>query len=90
MFVKKDGKVLWFADSKAEKNYKLGRKPRNVSWTDEGRAAKQARMAAAEHAEKPAKRGKAASSAPKPASTGKPAAAKSPAKGAAKPASKQR
>ncbi len=43
MYVKNDGKVLWFLNSKAEKNYlKLRRKPRNVKWTGEARAAKKA------------------------------------------------
>jgi len=40
MYIKKDGKVLWFLNSKAEKNFKLRRKPRNVTWTGEARAAK--------------------------------------------------
>lgn len=52
MYVKKDGKVLWFLNSKAEKNYlKLGRKARNVKWTAEGRAQKAATMAAVKHTE---------------------------------------
>ena len=33
MFVKKDGKVLWFCKMKCEKNMlKLKRKPQNVKW----------------------------------------------------------
>ncbi len=53
MYVKKDGKVLWFRNGKAEKNYlKLGRKPRNVTWTGEARAAKEAAMAAGKKEEK--------------------------------------
>jgi large subunit ribosomal protein L24e len=32
MFVKNDGTVLWFADSKCEKNYLLGREPRDLEW----------------------------------------------------------
>jgi large subunit ribosomal protein L24e len=39
MYVKNDGTVLHFKDSKAEKNYFLGREPRDVEWTAEGRAA---------------------------------------------------
>ena len=34
MFVRKDGSVLWFKDSKARKNsLKLKRNPRKVKWT---------------------------------------------------------
>ena len=34
MYVKKDGSVLWFKDSKARKNMlKLGRNPRRMKWT---------------------------------------------------------
>jgi large subunit ribosomal protein L24e len=33
MYVKRDGTVLWFKDSKARKNMKLGRNPRKVKWT---------------------------------------------------------
>jgi large subunit ribosomal protein L24e len=52
MYVKKDGKVLWFLNSKAEKNYlKLRRKPRNVKWTAEARAQKKADMAALKRVE---------------------------------------
>ncbi|EMA41762.1 50S ribosomal protein L24e [Halobiforma nitratireducens] len=40
MYVKNDGTVLHFVDSKAEKNYKLGREPRDLEWTEEGRAGK--------------------------------------------------
>lgn len=37
MYVKKDGKVLYFCKSKCEKNMlKLGRKPLNVKWTKLG------------------------------------------------------
>ncbi len=51
MFVKKDGKVLWFLNSKCEKNFlKLKRKPRNVRWTAEARAQKKADQAAAKRA----------------------------------------
>ncbi len=34
MYVRRDGTVLWFKDSKARKNMKLGRNPRKVKWTD--------------------------------------------------------
>jgi len=35
MFVKKDGKILYFCSSKCEKNLlKLGRVPRRIKWTD--------------------------------------------------------
>ncbi len=43
MYVKKDGKVLYFCSSKCEKNLlALGRKPRNITWTAEYQKAKQA------------------------------------------------
>ena len=32
MFVKTDGTVLWFKDSKAEKNYFMGREARDLEW----------------------------------------------------------
>ncbi len=41
MYVQTDGSVLHFVDSKAEKNYKLGREPRDLEWTEEGRRGKQ-------------------------------------------------
>jgi large subunit ribosomal protein L24e len=47
MYIKKDGKILWFLNSKCEKGYlKLGRKPRNTPWTAEAIAAKKAAHAA--------------------------------------------
>ncbi|MFC6989185.1 50S ribosomal protein L24e [Haloplanus sp. GCM10025708] len=36
MFVRTDGTILHFKDSKAEKNYFLGREPRDLEWTREG------------------------------------------------------
>ena len=33
MYVKRDGTVMWFKDSKARKNMKMGRNPRKVKWT---------------------------------------------------------
>ncbi|ERG98379.1 MAG: ribosomal protein L24E [Haloquadratum sp. J07HQX50] len=36
MLVKNDGTVLYFKDSKAEKNYQLGREPRDLEWTQAG------------------------------------------------------
>jgi len=45
MYVKKDGKVLWFADSKAYKNHvKLGRKARTTKWTGIYHQLKQERL----------------------------------------------
>ena len=38
MFVKTDGTVLHFKDSKAEKNYLLGREARDLKWTEAGRS----------------------------------------------------
>lgn len=47
MYVRKDGKVLYFDSSKSMKNYiKLGRKPRDVKWTQEGRKAKEEELRA--------------------------------------------
>ncbi|MFC4438391.1 MULTISPECIES: 50S ribosomal protein L24e [Natrialbaceae] len=40
MYVRNDGTILHFVDSKAEKNYKLGREPRDLEWTEAGRAGK--------------------------------------------------
>lgn len=38
MFVKKDGKILYFCSSKCDKNLmKLGRVPREIKWTQEYR-----------------------------------------------------
>ena len=45
MFIRKDGSVLFFDNSKCEKNYlKLHREPRNVAWTEEGREEKKQRV----------------------------------------------
>jgi len=41
MYVRTDGTVLHFVDSKAEKNYRLGREPRDLEWTEEGRRGKE-------------------------------------------------
>ena len=38
MYVRSNGEVLHFVDSKAEKNYFLGREPRDLEWTAAGRA----------------------------------------------------
>ncbi len=77
MYVKKDGKILWFMNRKEEKNmFKLGRKPRTVAWTEEHRKAKNQRIAMATHSEEQ----KAAE---------KPAAKKTPAKKTAKKEAKK-
>ena len=40
MYVKNDGTVLWFADAKCEKNYRMGREARDLEWIgDEDEAA---------------------------------------------------
>ena len=39
MFVRADGTILHFVDSKAEKNYLMGREARDLEWTAAGRAA---------------------------------------------------
>ena len=36
MFVQKDGTILHFVDSKAEKNFFMGRDPRDLEWTEAG------------------------------------------------------
>ncbi len=46
MYVKADGEILHFVDSKAEKNYFLGREPRDLQWTEAGRAEAAGRRAA--------------------------------------------
>ena len=49
MYVKKDGKILYFCSSKCEKNMiKLGRNPRTTAWTAEFARIKKAGEAAAE------------------------------------------
>ncbi|MGM0605711.1 MAG: 50S ribosomal protein L24e [Halobacteriota archaeon] len=40
MYVKTDGTILHFKDSKAEKNYFLGREARDLEWTQAGRQAR--------------------------------------------------
>ena len=50
MYIKKDGKVLYFMDRKAEKNFlKLKRNPRKVRYTAAARHAKQQHMAELKH-----------------------------------------
>ncbi|PWR71726.1 50S ribosomal protein L24e [Methanospirillum lacunae] len=39
MFVRKDGSIFYFCSTKCQKNYKLGRIPRRVTWTAAGRKA---------------------------------------------------
>ena len=51
MYVKKDGKVMYFLNRKEEKNMiQLRRKPRTVAWTEEHRREKGQRIALAQHA----------------------------------------
>jgi large subunit ribosomal protein L24e len=33
MFVKNDGRILYFCNSKCQKNFRLGRVGKNVKWT---------------------------------------------------------
>ncbi|NYT06049.1 MAG: 50S ribosomal protein L24e [Methanomicrobiales archaeon] len=40
MFVKKDGSVFYFCSSKCQGNFRLGRVPRRVAWTEAGRKAR--------------------------------------------------
>ena len=51
MYVRTDGSVLHFVDSKAEKNYFLGREPRDLEWTEAGRRSKGRTEAPAEATE---------------------------------------
>ncbi|MCD6248419.1 MAG: 50S ribosomal protein L24e [Hadesarchaea archaeon] len=37
MFVKRDGSISFFCSSKCERNFRLGRKPRRVKWTERSR-----------------------------------------------------
>ena len=50
MFVRSNGTVLHFKDSKAEKNYLLGREARELEWTTTGRE-QEARAQAAREAQ---------------------------------------
>lgn len=38
MYVRNDGTVLHFKDSKCEKNYFMGREARDLEWTEAGRS----------------------------------------------------
>ena len=51
MYVRTDGTVLHFVDSKAEKNYFLGREARDLEWTEAGRDEKAGRARAQDKAE---------------------------------------
>ena len=86
MYVRKDGKILYFEGMKAQKNFfKLGRKPRETRWTEEFKSFRTSRMAASAHAahkddapaEAPVKKEKAA---PVKSTPAKSAAKKAPAK----------
>jgi len=39
MYVKNDGTVLWFADAKCEKNYRMGREARDLEWIGDDESA---------------------------------------------------
>ncbi|MES3518461.1 MAG: 50S ribosomal protein L24e [Natronomonas sp.] len=51
MFVKNDGTVLHFADAKCEKNYLMGREPRDLEWTETAREGRDRGDEQAEEAE---------------------------------------
>ena len=51
MFVKKDGTILWFKDSKAQKNYMMGRESRDLEWIGYEEAAEEAETEADAEAE---------------------------------------
>ncbi|MDH7593528.1 MAG: 50S ribosomal protein L24e [Methanomicrobiales archaeon] len=40
MFVRKDGTIYYFCDTKCRRNHELGRVPRRVRWTAAGRKAR--------------------------------------------------
>ena len=54
MYVRTDGTILWFKDSKAEKNYFLGREARDLEWTGGDEPDDEAAEAPAEQDEEPA------------------------------------
>ena len=39
MYVRKDGTIFYFCSQKCQNNYRLGRFPRRVEWTEAGRKA---------------------------------------------------
>lgn len=39
MYVRKDGTIFYFCSSKCQNNFRLGRVPRRVEWTEAGRKA---------------------------------------------------
>lgn len=49
MYVRKDGRILYFFSNREFKFYKMNRKPVKMGWTAEARKAKQMRMAAHQH-----------------------------------------
>ena len=50
MYIANDGTVMHFVDSKAEKNYLLGREPRDLEWTTAGRGSSRTEQATTETA----------------------------------------
>jgi large subunit ribosomal protein L24e len=51
MYIANDGTVMHFVDSKAEKNYLLGREPRDLEWTTAGRGSSRTEQATTETAD---------------------------------------
>jgi len=85
MYVRKDGRILYFEGMKAQKNFfKLGRKPRETRWTEEFKAFRSSRMAASAHAAAAKSEAPAEAPAKKAAAPAKSAAKKAPAKAAKK------
>ena len=68
MFVRNDGTVLHFKDSKAEKNYFLGREARNLEWTEEGRRNRGATVGSQEDVQEVAAEGSTEMDEPEPTS----------------------
>jgi ribosomal protein L24E len=88
MYVRKDGRVLYFLNRKEEKNMlKLGRKARTVAWTEEHRREKGQRIALAQHAAEHAHETTAPAKKASPKKAAKKTAKAAPAKKAAKKAS---
>ncbi|MFC6835764.1 50S ribosomal protein L24e [Halomarina ordinaria] len=72
MFVRNDGTVLHFKDSKAEKNYFMGREARNLEWTEAGQrehAARQQTVGSQDEVEQVAAEGETELDEPEPAET---------------------
>jgi large subunit ribosomal protein L24e len=59
MFVKADGKIFYFCNSKCEKNWKMKREGKKVGWTRAFRKFREKTSASVKEVEKPKPAGKA-------------------------------